>query len=229
MNASCAKVAGLDRGAPVSDPRLRVPSGPIGAHAFRSGPSCPPFARFSETLELCALYTERLELRVVTLETVEAILAGDRPRAERIAGVKLPESWPGRALIERAFGSPYERLRADPASCVWSTRLLIPKDGDGVVVGSVVLNGPPDASGSLGIAYGVETQSQGRGYATEGAKAVLEWALAQPSVRRVTATTLPWHTASLRVIEKLGMRFCEGIDHELLGELSVYERFAPGR
>jgi len=163
----------------------------------------------------------------VTLEAVEAILAGDRARAERIAGAKLPDSWPGRALIERAFGSPHERLRRDPASCVWSTRLLIPKDGENVVVGSVVLNGPPDASGSVGIGYGVESQSQGKGFATEGARAVMDWALQQSSVRRVTATTLPWHAASLRVIHKLGMSFCENVDHELLGELAVYERLRP--
>ena len=40
----------------------------------------------------------------------------------------------------------------------------------------------------------------------------------------VTAVPFPWHTASLRVIERCGMRPCGQREHPFLGELLVFER-----
>jgi RimJ/RimL family protein N-acetyltransferase len=171
-----------------------------------------------------ALYTERLELTCMTLPMVEAVLEGDRARAETLAGAKLPDAWPGRSLVERAFGSPLERLRRDPESALWGARLMIPRSGERMVIGSVVLNGRPDAQGTVEIGYGVESGSQGKGYATEASRAVLHWALTQATVQRVTATTTPWHKASLGVIRRLDMRLAGSLDHPLLGELLVFER-----
>ena len=42
----------------------------------------------------------------------------------------------------------------------------------------------------------------GQGYATEGTLACVEWALRQPGIRAVRATTFMWHRASVRVLEK---------------------------
>jgi len=40
----------------------------------------------------------------------------------------------------------------------------------------------------------------------------------------VQATTFPWHTASLRVIERLGMAPCGQREHPFLGELLIFEK-----
>jgi [ribosomal protein S5]-alanine N-acetyltransferase len=174
---------------------------------------------------MSTLTTDRLELTPVTLAMLEAVIRGDRLEAEALSGAQFPEAWPGRALVERAFSSPLDRLRDDPQAFLWGTRLMLTREERGrVVVGSVVLNGQPDATGTVEIGYGVEGKSQGMGYATEGSRAVLQWALDQPSVRRVIATTPSWHRASLRVIEKLGMQPAGTLDHEMLGELLVFER-----
>jgi RimJ/RimL family protein N-acetyltransferase len=90
------------------------------------------------------------------------------------------------------------------------------------VLGSVVFHGAPGDDGVVEIAYGVKEGSQGQGYATEATRASVSWALEQPGVRTVTATTFGWHIASLRVIEKLGMKLAGTRDHELLGEMLVY-------
>ena len=84
----------------------------------------------------------------------------------------------------------------------------------------------PRAKRTFWVGYGVEERWQGKGVATEGTRAAVEWALAQPGVRIVTATTPPWHAASIRVLEKSGLvRVCTE-DHETLGEVLRFERQA---
>ncbi|MBP6839898.1 MAG: GNAT family N-acetyltransferase, partial [Kofleriaceae bacterium] len=80
------------------------------------------------------------------------------------------------------------------------------------------------ADGIAEVGYGVEEASRGQGLASEGTLAVVEWALAQPGIVAVQATTFTWHAASLRVIHKLGMTRVGARDHDTLGELVVFER-----
>jgi [ribosomal protein S5]-alanine N-acetyltransferase len=143
---------------------------------------------------------------------------------ERLACARAPRKWPGRALIERAFCASLERIRSNPEERLWGDRLIITREGERRLVGSVIFHGRPDSDGVVEMAYGVEQESQGCGYATEATRAALEWALAQECVRAVTAATFPWHTASVRVLEKLGMRAVSTREHEILGDLVVYER-----
>ena len=171
------------------------------------------------------LFTERLVLEPITLPMVEAVMGGRREDAERIAEARLPAAWPGRALVERAFTVSLEQIRTNPAVRLWGDRLMIlrdPQTNERRVIGSVVFHGKPDAEGMAEVAYGVEEGSQGQGLATEATRASVEWALAQPEVRFVTATTLPWHVASLRVIEKCGMKRVGTREHDMLGELLVF-------
>jgi RimJ/RimL family protein N-acetyltransferase len=178
---------------------------------------------------LPSLFTPRLELTSITLALVEAVLKGDRAEAERAAGARLPGAWPNKALIERAFTVSLERIRADPAARLWGDRLMLSlvdpatPQADRRVVGSVIFHGQPDDDGLVEVGYGVEEEQQGKGYATEAVGAAVTWALAQPRVRAVQATTLPFHIPSIRVLEKIGMRRVGERDHETLGELLVFE------
>lgn len=167
--------------------------------------------------------TARLELVPVTLEVVEAVMSGDRATAERAVGAVLPTEWPNEELIARAFHVSLEDIRADPERRLWGDTLLLTRDDPPRVVGSVIFHGRPDDDGIAEVGYGVEDRSQLLGYATEATRACVRWALEQPGVRAVTATTFPWHTASLRVIEKLGMKQVQVREHETLGELLVFE------
>jgi ribosomal-protein-alanine N-acetyltransferase len=169
------------------------------------------------------LSTQRLELVPVTLDIVEAVMAGDRAATERAVGAALPPQWPNEELIARAFHVALDEIRADPERRLWGDTLLITREAQPRVVGSVIFHGRPDDDGIAEVGYGVEDRSQLLGYATEGTRACVRWALEQPGVRAVTATTFPWHRASLRVIEKLGMRLLGTREHETLGELLVYE------
>lgn len=47
--------------------------------------------------------------------------------------------------------------------------------------------------------------SQGKGYATEAARALIRWLFAELRLRRVVATTERDHRASIAVMRRLGM------------------------
>lgn len=80
--------------------------------------------------------------------------------------------------------------------------LLLP-DGTNVGIGS--FKGPP-VEGVVEIAYAILPEHQGRGYATAGARAMVDHAFQSPDVRMVTAHTLPGGVASQRVLKKAGFR-----------------------
>src|SRR5579863_1947198 len=153
------------------------------------------------------LRTHRLELVALTVDVVESVVRGERERAERLVSARMPVRWPNRDLVERAFPVSLDDIRTDPAARLWGDRVLIAggEDGERRVIGSVVFHGEPGPDGVAEIAYGIEEGSQGRGYATEAVSACVAWALEHRGVTAVQATTFPWHLASLRVIEKVGM------------------------
>ncbi|MBX3186712.1 MAG: GNAT family N-acetyltransferase [Labilithrix sp.] len=176
-----------------------------------------------------AIVTPRLVLEPITLPLVEAVFRGDRGELERLTSCKIPAAWPGRALVERAFCASLDAIRADPDTRLWGDRLFITREASSptaerLVIGSVIFHGRPGESGVAEVGYGVEESWQHQGLATEGTRAAVEWALAQPGVRVVTATTPPWHTASIRVLEKSGLSRVGTEEHEALGEVVRFER-----
>jgi RimJ/RimL family protein N-acetyltransferase len=62
----------------------------------------------------------------------------------------------------------------------------------------------------VGIGYGAARAHWGKGYIPEATRAIIDWALQQPAIYRVYATTDVENSASRRVLEKAGMQ-CEGI------------------
>ncbi|MBS2018667.1 MAG: GNAT family N-acetyltransferase [Deltaproteobacteria bacterium] len=171
-----------------------------------------------------AIATGRLALEPITLEHVEAVFRGDREALERLTGARIPETWPGRSLVERAFSASLEAIRADPPTRLWGDRLILTiEGGERLVVGSVIFHGRP-ADGIAEVGYGVEDRWQRQGIASEATKACVEWALAQEGIVAVTATTPPWHAASIRVLERSGLVKVGAEEHDALGEVLRFTR-----
>jgi RimJ/RimL family protein N-acetyltransferase len=145
-------------------------------------------------------------------------------RAEGVeAGARFPEAWPNEELVARAFPFSLDAIRAAPDTRLWGDSLVLPLDGPPRVVGSVVFKGrPPDGIAEVG--YGIEESSRSLGFATEATRACVDWALQQTGIHAVQATTFPWHAASLGVIRNVGMQQCGTRDHDVFGELLVFER-----
>lgn len=85
---------------------------------------------------------------------------------------------------------------------------MVQRDSD-TVIGSCGFKGPPSAEGAVEIAYQVEPDWQGQGYATESARALAAYAAGQGGVTVVRAHTLPEENASTRVLSKCGFE-CVG-------------------
>jgi ribosomal-protein-alanine N-acetyltransferase len=118
---------------------------------------------------------------------------------------------------DRAEVSPdwLARVRAATPNDPWALGFSLVEQASGLVVGDCGYKGPPDSSGSVEIAYAVAPESRGRGYATEAAKALIDFALTQQNVRRVFAHTRPDNMASIRVAIKCGLvRIGEVMDPE---------------
>jgi [ribosomal protein S5]-alanine N-acetyltransferase len=181
------------------------------------------------------IVTPRLRLVPITLEMIEGVMCHNRAQAEAALDVALrdsgfkddacarfPDAWPNEDLVARAFPFSLDAIRAAPDTRLWGDRLVLPLEGPPRVLGSVVFKGRP-VDGIAEVGYGIEDESRGQGIATEATQACVQWALEQPGIEAVHATTFPWHVASLGVIRKLGMTPCGVREHDLLGELLVFE------
>jgi ribosomal-protein-alanine N-acetyltransferase len=133
--------------------------------------------------------TKNLKLVPQTLEQVRAMVEAMTP-AET---VELSADW--LALL-------HDSKSADPWIHGFS---LVLTDGD-TVVGTGGFKGPPADDGVVEIAYGVNPDYQGKGYATEAAEALTAYAFDSGKVRVVRAHTLPESNASTRVLTKCGFR-----------------------
>jgi ribosomal-protein-alanine N-acetyltransferase len=147
------------------------------------------------------LQTERLTLAPFGLELVRAAMT-DRAALGRLLSVRVPADWPGPDLGE-ILPLIAAGLGEDPARARWGG--LIIHTADRTLIGDIGCKEPPDAAGMVEIGYSIVPAYWGRGYATEAARALVAWLWTQ-GVRRVTAECLDDNAASIRVLEKLGMR-----------------------
>jgi ribosomal-protein-alanine N-acetyltransferase len=162
------------------------------------------------------LRTERLELRRFAGADLGPLLVafGD-PHVMRFVGAeRQPLTGDGvKVLMRTADGH-------------WSDHgfglLAVVEGASGRVVGEAglqLLEGGADVE----LGYTLSRAAWGRGYATEAARAVLRWAFAGLGLERVVAVADPSNSASLRVLDKLGMRrlgtrYCYGaemVEHAL--------------
>jgi len=105
-------------------------------------------------------------------------------------------------------------LEASPHTDPWVHGFIARDPTTGAIVGQGGFKGPP-RDGVVEIAYGTEPVHRGKGYATETAAALVDYAFNFPDVRVVLAHTLPGSIASQRVLAKCGfIRAGELVDPE---------------
>ena len=149
----------------------------------------------------------RLILRLMRDEVIAACLAGDLAHARRLLGAAIPAE-----VLERTSGLEFARLRLaeDALYQPWSMRAIILPE-TATMIGHIRFHSRPDpedlhryARGAVEFGYQVFTPYQRRGYATEAASAVMEWAHAAFGVDNFIATVSPDNEPSLRVVARLG-------------------------
>jgi ribosomal-protein-alanine N-acetyltransferase len=172
------------------------------------------------------LRTDRLELRALDADDLDAIAAGSALALAERMGVlfETPVEAPPLFGDEMAFYAG--RLRRHPEDVGWVAWLLSLRSTRDAV-GVCGLGGGPDRHGVFTIGYSVYPAHQRRGYATEAMERLLEWAFTQPGAELARATIPPWNAPSIRVAEKLGMAFvAKGTDKEV-GDVLFYDMPRP--
>jgi RimJ/RimL family protein N-acetyltransferase len=144
------------------------------------------------------LDTERLRLYPLTEEDLDDLveLDGD-PEVRRLVdplGVLIPE--------DREERRTYEWERYVSPGGFYGARERV----GNAFVGCFQLEPIPDREDEVELGYRLRRHAWGLGYATEGARALVEHALDVLGYRRVFAHSLYDNPASIRVLQKAGLR-----------------------
>jgi ribosomal-protein-alanine N-acetyltransferase len=167
------------------------------------------------------LETERLQLIALSTAAIDALLAGDGRRLRELTGATFPTPVRPPPLTEELLPLVRDKIRLDAGQDGWWTWIVVRKDTR-EAVGSVGFGGGPDIEGAVMVGYATYPNAKGRGYATEAAGALVEWALDQPGVARVCASMPPDNTAAIRVAQKIGMRLLGTVWEEDLDDVLLY-------
>jgi GNAT superfamily N-acetyltransferase len=148
--------------------------------------------------------TERLDL-VLLSATAAAVLPLDRAEAARLIGSHLPDDWPGADLLDIL---PLQAA-APPAVQPFGIWLIVERETN-TVVGDIGFLGPP-LDGRVELGFSVLPDRRRRGYASEAARAMVDWAMRQPTVDAVVARSEVTNDASARTLTAAGFtRLGEG-------------------
>ena len=148
------------------------------------------------------LETDRLLLREFTAADVDNLVELDSdPEVMRFLNGGIPTP---REVIEQRILPGFLREYAEFQGLgVWAAI----EKATGEFVGWFAFHPEPGGSPTeVTLGYRLRRSSWGRGYATEGAWALVGNGFARLGVRRVSATTYQDNAGSRRVLEKLGMR-----------------------
>ena len=176
---------------------------------------------------------------IPTLRTARLILReprdSDAPAWEKLCQplevakntLRMPHPYPPGAALEWVARLRQSHARGE--SFVFAVLVRDEPDGEGTLIGSAGLHvDPPHRHAEIGYVLGIDRW--GKGYATEAARAIVEFGFGTLRLHRLHAGYYTRNPASGRVLEKLGfreegrrpqmyMRFGEWVDLVLVGML----------
>ena len=170
-----------------------------------------------------SLDTPRLTLLPSAPELLVTLI-DDPDHFEDQAGLRAADGLRGFFVSDEVSPQWLAELRNGRGPDPWRYGFFVIHRESEAVIGSGGFTGPPDTSGTVEIAYGIVPGFEGKGYATEVAAALVEFASANAGVRRIRAHTLPATNASTRVLEKCGFRHTETIQDPVDGLIWRWER-----
>jgi [ribosomal protein S5]-alanine N-acetyltransferase len=150
----------------------------------------------------------------MTIQTENLILAPHLPRHlralllgpgefENVAGLRVAEGICEQML--EASADFKARVRSAKQSDPWLFGFAVIHKIDNTLIGNGGFPGAP-SDGVAEIAYGIAPSYQGKGYATEVANALIDFASRDSRVQTIRAHTLAEINASTRVLEKCGFK-----------------------
>ncbi len=145
------------------------------------------------------------------LETERLLLRNQQPEDIEVLAKMFADEEVMRFIGD---GKTYPRSAAEQSIAKWNdyerkhgfTSWAIVRKEDNAFIGKCGFNYLPDNS-DIELAYMLDEPYWGNGYASEIAKATLEYGINKLNLKRVVALVYPQNSPSIRVIEKTGMKY----------------------
>ena len=143
--------------------------------------------------------TARLQLREFIFTDLDALTTYSIPAEMRRYEKGMPDRESARVFLERIIQKAAEKPRTH--FCLAITVPPVHK-----VIGHISLNSQNPEIKEWEIGWSIRYEDWGKGYASEAAHRMLEYAFNQLSAHRVVAFCHTENTASVKVMEKIGMK-----------------------
>jgi [ribosomal protein S5]-alanine N-acetyltransferase len=151
------------------------------------------------------IVTPRLALIAVTPETVQSEKAGDGHLGELI-GCTIPANWPPRDWEPHVFDFLLKQFDEHPDQIGWCRYVaFLHPDGSRTLIGTAGGFAKVATPSEAEFGYSIIPPFEGRGFATEAAKAIVECLRSDERITSVIAHTFPSLSGSIRVMEKCGL------------------------
>jgi RimJ/RimL family protein N-acetyltransferase len=148
-----------------------------------------------------AITSERLELRLLSLDQLDRVAAGDATSVAAEIGASISDEW--LEAVRWLAGLRARQIRERPGDAPWLLRAILLADTR-QAIGYLNFHGAPDESGIVEVGYTLLPAARGRGYALEAVRAAFDWATRVHGIRRFRASVAPDNERSLNLIFKLG-------------------------
>jgi ribosomal-protein-alanine N-acetyltransferase len=146
-----------------------------------------------------------IELRPMTPEFIEAVLAARREEAAALLDVELPEEFPlegERRFLELRL----RQMRDDAAFETWCPSVVVL---EGRMIGHAGYHGPPGVNSTqnpdaVEFGYTIYPGWRGNGYATQAAVMLMDLAEERAGIRHFVLSISPENAPSIAIVRKLG-------------------------
>jgi ribosomal-protein-alanine N-acetyltransferase len=164
------------------------------------------------------LITDRLLLIPCSLDMAKSLILHREELAIR-SPIQIPEDWPSLQL--KGYLPIYiEKLEKNQNEYGWGVWIII-KLEEKKIIGNIGFKGRPDNNGVVEIAYTILKEERQKGYGCEAAKSLIEWAYDFSEVKRIIAECEDSNRASIRILEKIGMKLYDTDKNFLKWELRL--------
>jgi len=153
------------------------------------------------------IVTSRLTLIALTPEMLMSEKNGDGRLGELIKCV-IPENWPLKDWELHVYDFLLTQLAEHPEQLGWPRYVsFVPPGGLRTLIGTLGAFTKAAKPSECEIGYSILAPYEGRGFATEGARALIDYVRGDDRLDSVIAHTFPSILASIRVMEKCGLVF----------------------
>jgi ribosomal-protein-alanine N-acetyltransferase len=153
------------------------------------------------------IVTSLLSLIAITPEMMKSEQANDHRLGELIQ-CAIPANWPPVDWEPHVFDFILAQFNEHPDQIGWHRYVIfVPPNGVRTLIGCLGASSKPATPADCEIGYSILSPFEGRGFATEGTVALIDYLRGNPQLTSVIAHTFPRLPASIRVMEKCGLTF----------------------